>query len=109
TCLACVALHGTILEVGERVDDHDSGRCIGIPMLAGRGYDVQTGAEWFDGLDESQQQDMMGNAAYAAYQARDVSLEDFAQKTTEDLGGGQIREASLRGILEEAAKDYYGS
>lgn len=27
TCLSCIALHGTRLEVGERVDDHMRGRC----------------------------------------------------------------------------------
>lgn len=27
TCLTCIALHGTRLEIGERVDDHFRGRC----------------------------------------------------------------------------------
>lgn len=39
-CLACIALHGTRLAVGEAVDDHHNGRCLlpGQHVVTSRGY-----------------------------------------------------------------------
>lgn len=110
-CLCCIALHGTELAVGERVDDHHQGRCIPITVLKGFPRTIQTGVDWFNNLpdetDTINKHALMGDANYEAWKAGKVQLKDFVQPYTDPLFGSMLREASLKGILGDAAKDYY--
>lgn len=106
TCLSCVALHGTELDIGERVDDHDQGRCTSVFVVKGRDVNVQSGTDWFDNQSDETQSDMMGPAAYSAYKAGDVALNDFVHPYQDAVFGPMIREASLTGILGPDAQKY---
>ena len=106
TCMACVALHGTPLDIGERVDDHEQGRCTSVYVVNGRSVTVETGKDWFERQPESVQQQMMGPAAYQAYKANDVSLKDFVHKYEDAAFGSMVREASLTGMLGQDAQKY---
>lgn len=110
TCLACIALHGTRLPLDARVDDHHQGRCDSICQV--RGFpprEIQSGEDWFNSLDEGQQRDMMGHANYEAWRAGAVTLSDFVQPYQSDIYGSMIRQASLLGILGDAARQYYAN
>jgi hypothetical protein len=120
TCLSCVALHGTRLEVGEEVDDHRNGRCTSVSVLKGatgiptqtyyvdgKAVTVQTGEDWLRAHGAKAQRDMMGNANYAAFAAGQVQLRDFIHRYDDPLFGNTFTEASLKGILGEGAKQYY--
>lgn len=106
-CMACVALHGTRLEIGQRVTDHHQGRCTSIAVVKGYERTVQSGSDWFEGLSQERQQKQMGMAAWQAWQAGDVTLADFAQKYTDSVFGEMVKEASLKGLLGPAAQKYY--
>lgn len=106
-CLCCLSLHGTHLDVGERVDDHHQGRCTSIGIVKGREWQVQSGQEYWDRLDEAQQLAVAGYANYQALKAGAVTLRDFVQPYKDPVFGQMVREASLKGILGDAAKDYY--
>lgn len=106
-CVSCVSLHGTPSPIDEPPDEHWNGRAVVVALLKGRGRDVQTGADWFDSLSEDQQQNIMGDAAHAAWRAGDVALSDFVARHDDPTFGGMIHEASLKGILGDKAKDYY--
>jgi hypothetical protein len=96
SCLACIALHGTRLELGERVDDHWNGRCTSITVIKGRpDPDIQTGEEWFGRQSPARQAAMMGPGAYEAWQAGDVQLMDFVHRHTDPVFGGMVSQASL--------------
>ena len=109
TCAACWALHGTRLEVGEVVDDHPLGRCTAIAVLRGMEgtRTIERGADVFETLDETAQRGILGNAAYAAWVAGAVTLDDFVHRHDDALYGSMVTAASLRGILGDAAKAYY--
>lgn len=108
TCMSCVALHGTRLPLGATVDDHWNGRCTSITIVKGLPPpDVQTGEDWFANRTEDQQREQMGNAAYEAWKAGAISLQDFPERHTDALFGEMITKASLKGMLGRAAKDYY--
>lgn len=109
TCICCLALHGKHYPIDERIDDHPNGRCDSITVVKGfeSERDIETGQEWFDSLSEAQQREMMGNAAYEAYQAGDVTLDDFVGKRTDDVFGDQVYEQSLKGVLGDSAQRYY--
>lgn len=108
TCLCCIALHGTELRVGERVDDHHRGRCgpltdvVGLPPKQ-----IESGADWFNGLTEERQRIIAGHANFEALKAGAVQLRDFVQVYQDEAFGLMVREASLKGILGDRARDYY--
>lgn len=107
TCMACVALHGTKLKLGERVNDHRQGRCTSITQLRGRPRTIRTGEAWFNGLSEAQQQAQMGPGAWAAWKAGAITLQDFPKPATDKVFGEVVLEASLKGMLGDAAQQYY--
>jgi hypothetical protein len=106
-CMACIALHGTRLRLDEEVIDHDNGRCDSIGELKGMPRTVVTGEQWFESQPEARQRAQMGHAAYEAWRAGDVRLQDFVHRYEDDLWGPMVREASLKGMLGDAAKGYY--
>jgi len=111
TCAACIALHGTFLAVGERVDDHRNGRCDSVPIVKGRGRNIQTGPEWFDTLSPAEQTRLAPfratPAKLNALNAGVVQWPDFVQQGVDPLFGEVVSEASLSGILGEGAKQFY--
>lgn len=107
TCMACVALHGTRLAVDELVTDHPRGRCTSIGVVKGITRTVQTGEAWFESLTPDRQRQQMGGAAWSAWQAGAIQLKDLVHKYEDDLYGEMIREASLKGVLGDGAREYY--
>lgn len=127
TCLSCIALHGTPLAVGERVDDHYLGRCTEFYQVAGgdrfpttmqadslpgkrRFVPWQTGEEWFASLPPERQ------AAQASFRAVPAKLNAYRAGTPlsafvgdhEDaVFGAQIVEKSLFGAVGGDADKYY--
>jgi hypothetical protein len=107
TCMACVALHGTELPLGERVDDHWRGRCTSVFVVKGRPRGVQKGEAWFATQGPDAQQAQMGQAAFKAWQAGEIQLRDFVHRETDPVFGPMVREESLKGMLGDAAKRFY--
>lgn len=107
TCLACIALHGTRLELGESLQDHYNGRCTAIGVTRFTPRRIETGEEWLRRQPRAFQERSMGGAAWRAWQQGAVELSDFVEEVTDPLFGEMIREASLRGILGDAAVNFY--
>lgn len=108
TCMACVALHGTRLEVGEVVTDHPRGRCTSIGVVKGMTRTVQSGEEWFRSLPVGRQQKQMGYGAWMAWKEGRIGINDLVHRYEDDLYGAMISEASLKSLLGDEAKKYYG-
>lgn len=106
-CLACLALHGTILALNEEVDDHHQGRCFSVTVLKGDTRLYETGDLVWGSLDETRQQRLAGPANYQALESGAVTLRDYVQPYTDPVFGSMLREASLSGILGESAQQYY--
>lgn len=99
TCLACVALHGSVVPLGEKIADHHNGRCTSILMVRGREYNVQSGPEWWAGLPREQQLLMAGPGKLDALESGRASLRDFVTPYEDVVFGDMLREASLRGVF----------
>jgi hypothetical protein len=56
----------------------------------------QTGIEWFNGLDDDQQQAMMGKAAWTAWQDGEFALADYPTTYQSSVYGEMVREKSLK-------------
>jgi len=108
TCMACVALHGTVLRPDERVDDHHNGRCTSVAVVRGRAApEVEAGPAWFERQPEARQRAMMGDAAYEAWKAGAINLQDYPRRYTDPVFGEMVGAQSLRGMLGDAAREYY--
>lgn len=117
TCMSCVAMHGSVHSLDEPLNDHHAGRCTMLPETVSYrdlGIDVpddlpaiQKGEEWFRGLSAAQQRALMGPSVYAAWRANEFQFGQLSQPYENDVYGQMLREASLRGLIGERAKNYY--
>lgn len=116
-CLACIAQHGDVVwregdpQPVPRIQEHHSGRCTTVVQVRGRELAITSGSDWFDGLSETRQRQQASfirtPAKFEAYQAGAVSLRDFVQPYDDRVFGEMAREASLKGVLGDGARDYY--
>jgi len=127
TCLSCISLHGTELELGMRVDDHYRGRCTEFYVVPGgpqrpermqsdsrpgkRNFvPYQNGNDWFAGLPLERQSRQASfrktPAKFKAFQ-EGTPLNAFVKKHDDDLFGSQIVEDSLIGALGKRAQKFY--
>lgn len=107
TCLACIALHGTRMSIGERVNDHHQGRCTSISVLRGVERVVESGEDWFARQSPQRQRQIAGDANYEALRAGRVQLRDFVRPYFDPVFGEMVREASLLNLLGGAARSFY--
>lgn len=98
TCLCCIALHGTKMRVGEKVNDHHGGRGSSITVVIGRPRTVQTGEQWFNALPDSERLKIAGPGNYDALQSGKAQLRDFVQDYTDPVFGDMVRQASLKSM-----------
>lgn len=115
TCAACLAMSGTEHSWDEPLDGHPNCRCTMVPKrksLAELGFpDVpdtrptfQTGGEWLEKQPPEKQEQILGKAGAAAYQAGDVQLSDFVGQRHSEEWGSMRYERSLKGALAAAAE-----
>lgn len=119
TCMSCVAMHGTEHTLNEALDDHHAGRCAMLPVTLTAqelGLDVQEdrppiqkGEDWFKGLPRAQQSQLMGATKFKAWQAGEFQFSQLSEPYQNDVYGQMRREASLKGMIGDRARDYYKS
>lgn len=117
TCLSCISMHGTIHELEETLDDHHNGRCAPIPQTISYrdlGIDIdeptspiESGEDWFNNQPASVQREMMGSSMFSAWQDDKFQFQDLSTKYNDEVYGELLRQASLKDLLGEQAKDYY--
>lgn len=87
TCMACIAMHGTVHPVTEVLNDHHNGRCAMIPVTPtweALGFDsggeprYETGVDWFNRQDMATQEQVMGKGLFEAFQRGEF---DFSPDT----------------------------
>lgn len=96
TCLACLAMDGTVHELDEELDDHPNGRCFKQPIIKGlKPVEVQSSRAWFEDQVEEVQRAMMGAERFEAWQAGQFEFGDLAQRRENDEWGSHVRVATL--------------
>src|SRR3990172_1519370 len=116
-CMSCVAQHGSVHELTETLDDHHNGRCAPIPQTISYqdlGLDIpetiaptESGEDWFNRQPEAVQRDMMGPGMFEAFKAGKVGFGDFSRAYDDAVYGQLLREASLKDILGDKAREFY--
>lgn len=100
TCMACAVEHGTFHTNDESMDSHYNCRCTSIPVVKGYDDKIQTGEEWFSGLSEKEQRDMMGNSAFDAWKDGKFELSDMATRRHDDVYGEMLTQTPLSELIK---------
>ena len=87
TCLACIALDGTLYELDEPLNEHPNGRCAIVPEVldyADLGLDVprteqpENARDWLSRQPEARQRGILGDRRFDAVQEGRIGLGDLA-------------------------------
>lgn len=101
-CMSCVAMHGSIHSLDERLNDHYNGKCISLPVtiLYPDGH-IQEGAgkQWFDGLTEAEQRKLMGNGKFEAWKNGKFNFEQLSTMRPDAVYGDMRIETGLLELL----------
>jgi F like protein len=100
-CPSCIAQHGSIHPLDEKLDDHYNGRCAAIPYIEGLSDDVARGEEWFNGLDKVTQQKILGDAKHQGLQDGKFTFDQLSRQTPNDVYGTMRTVPSLAELLGE--------
>jgi hypothetical protein len=98
-CGACIAMHGTIHDSTEQLDDHYNGNCEPIPMQGEELSGIQTGEEYFNMLSEDEQNKILGREKADAYRGGAFSLSDMAKTVADPVYGNMVVETPLWELL----------
>lgn len=99
-CLCCLAEHGKLLGIGERVSDHHNGRCMAFSLVKGFNVAIQTGPEWFAAQTPDRQYEIAGPGALQALTTGQASFDDFVMPYEDAVFGEMLREATLSEALK---------
>lgn len=99
TCAACLALHGTVHKLSERLREHPGGRCVAIPLVKGERFDGERGPDWFARQGVATHEAVLGRGGAAAYESGAVALEDFVGTARSKEWGPHQYAKSLRTVL----------
>jgi hypothetical protein len=100
TCMSCVAMHGTVHELDETLDDHHNGRCAMLPYLGDNAPEA-TGKDWFDRQDEATQRSMMGATKFEAWKEGKFEFGNLSSTHTDDVYGEMRGETPLKDLIGE--------
>lgn len=97
TCIACLALDGTIHDSSELFPNHPQCRCIMIPIVEGaRPIDLPPAADWLASRSPAEQQDILG-PHYDLYKSG-KPLQSMVGYTTDPVWGKNTRVRSVKSL-----------
>ena len=100
TCMSCIAQHGTIHPLDERLNDHHNGRCAMIPVTILFPPAIQeNGEEWFSKQPEGAQRNMMGGTFYDAYKGGAFKFGELSAEHEDSVYGEMRSVAPLWKLL----------
>ncbi len=101
TCLACLALDGKIYAVNRVMDSHPNCRCFMVAVVQGMEEDRASAQEWFGGLDEARQREILGKGRFELYQ-QGVPLEKMVRVRHDPVWGPTVGVEGVKEIKKNA-------
>lgn len=100
TCMACLALDGTVYPTDELMEVHPNDRCFMQPMIKGLApVQTQSGAEWFNQQDAATQQEMLGGQYYEAWISGAFNIKDLASSYVDPDWGPSVNVTPLSELI----------
>lgn len=103
TCLACLALDGTVYPTNVMMPLHPQCRCAIVPLLRGREpLAMPTGKQWFMQQDAATQRSMLGPRRYALWQKGVFQFEDLATVHSGGVWGANTQVTTVEALRRMA-------
>lgn len=100
TCSSCIAMHGTVHNLDETLNDHHNGRCAMLPLTIGSKNPVEvSGEDWFKDLSESEQKSIMGEGKWEAWNDGKFDFSALSQEHADDVYGNMRSETPLKDLI----------
>lgn len=103
TCIACIALDGTVYRLESEPDFHPNDRCALVPVLHRELPLGQSATEWFGEQNKATQRAMMGPLAHRAWTAGEIELRNLVRHTESTAWGRTATVGSVRAALRRDA------
>ena len=101
TCLACLALDGTVYPINVMMPLHPQCRCTLLPILRGREpLAMPTGKQWFLEQSAKTQRDMLGPGRYALWQRGAFQFEDLATVHSGGIWGANAQVTPVNALRQ---------
>lgn len=101
TCPACIAMNGTIHSNDEPLDGHFNCRCTPVPLVVGAESGIKSGEDWFAGLSEDKQREILGAGRYEAWKDGKFEFSALAGQREDDVYGTMRVQTPLKDLLGE--------
>ncbi len=106
TCPLCLAMDGRTFPLDEPFPQHINCRCTMISILKGLKRLPRTiGKDWFETQSDKVKEEILGKEAFAAYQDKDLSLDDFVAFRNDQRFGKSVTRKPLAKILADKGFD----
>ena len=100
-CMSCAAMHGTIHDMSEPLDDHHNGRCTMLPLSIFGNPVTQSGEDWFRSQSTEQQRAMMGSGKYQAWQEGKFEFGALSTQRPDEVYGQMRTETPLKDLIHD--------
>jgi SPP1 gp7 family putative phage head morphogenesis protein len=101
TCAACLAMHGTVHPLTERMNSHYNCRCTCTPLLIGREEKRKTGEEWLSEQPEAVQKQTMGPGVWQAWKDGKFEFRELAGRRHDDVYGEMLSRVPLAELIKK--------
>ena len=99
-CASCVAMHGTIHDLDEPLNDHHNGRCAPLPYIPEFGNPIeQTGEDWFKAQSAERQASILGKGKFQAWKDGLFNFSQLSTETENDVYGMMRTETPLKDLI----------
>jgi len=89
-CPSCIAMHGTVHDLSERLNDHHNGHCAMLPLVIGAKNPIAPGEDWFTQQPEAYQRQLLGKSKFEAWKGGAFQFGDLVD-THNDAVYGEMR------------------
>ncbi|MCA1615041.1 MAG: phage head morphogenesis protein [Acidobacteria bacterium] len=99
TCAMCLAMHGQVFSVEERLESHPNCRCVQVPLVTG-GDDsgIKTGDVWLEAQAEEIQRAVLGDAKFDLFKSGRLRLRDLVGERRDRRWGFSRFEKPLHAV-----------
>jgi len=98
-CPACVAMHGTVHPLSEKLNDHHCGHCAMLPLVIGAKNDIESGVLWFEKQPEAYQQQALGKTKFEAWKGGEFQFGEIVTEHNDAVYGNMKATAPLWQLL----------
>lgn len=98
TCAMCIAMHGRVFSVTERLQSHPNCRCQPLPIVHGAPL-PESGPEWFARQEPGVQRSVLGAGKFEAYRKGELLLTDLVGVRRDPRWGLVRYELPLSAVL----------